>query len=306
MQKILYTVKKNIKRMENSRDSVLKILMTSPVILFTLTFLFYPIISSFIISFQKFDGIHKPTFNGFQNFIILFTTKEFSIVLFNNLYLALLIIPLSIIIPIVLAVFLFDGTKFQKYFRAVFLLPSVISLVIVGILFRTLFGYYGPFNKFLELIGFGSYIKDWISHGINSLPIIAMAFIWSLFGVRILFYVNAISSISSSIYESAKMDGVNWLQRLLHITIPMIIPIIEFTLVMSVFLTFSDTFNFVYTMTSGGPGYESTTFDYLIYQKGFYQNNFGYASATAVVLFLLILLAARFIRFYFKKTGDWQ
>ena len=283
--------------------SIQRVMFTLPVIVFMLVFLAYPIAYSFIISMTKFDGISSPVFSGFKNYIDLFYSDEFRRVAFNNLYCAIIGIPLSIILPLIVSVLMFEEVKGHKIFKVAFLLPSALSVVIVGIMFRTFFGYEGLINKILSIIGLGGNPIDWLAQGSTSIPVIVLAMVWSTFGVNAIILLAGMSTIPQSVYESADMDGFNWLQKTFFITIPMIINVFEFVTVISIVNVFSSMFGFVYTITSGGPGYESSFMEYLIFIKGFQLNNFGYASAISVILFIVMLILTQLTMKLFKE--DW-
>lgn len=280
-----------------------RFLFTLPVIAFILIFLVYPIIYSFIISMTRFDGITGPVFSGLRNYSELFTSNEFRRVAFNNLYFAVLGIPLSVILPLVVAVLMFEEIKGHKFFKVSFLLPSALSVVIVGIMFRTFFAYDGPVNKILSLVGLGGIDIDWLASGNTSIPVITMALVWATFGVNAIIFLAGMSMIPQDVYESTELDGFNWFQKTVYITIPMIINIFEFVTVTCLINVFSSMFGYVYTITSGGPGYESTVLEFLIFIKGFRLNNLGYASAVSVILFILMLLLTWLIMKLFKE--DW-
>jgi len=107
--------------------------------------------------------------------------------------------------------------------------------------------------------------------------------------------------IPTSVYESAEIDGFNWFQKLFYITIPMIVGVFEFVIVLSIILILSSMFGYIFTLTGGGPGYESTVLEYLIYIKGFRLNDLGYASAISIVLFIVMLIITVAVRKVFSR-----
>jgi len=128
--------------------------------------------------------------------------------------------------------------------------------------------------------------------------------VWATFGVNTVIFLAGMGMIPQSVYESTELDGFNWFQKTFYITIPMIMGVFEFVVVTSIVNVFSSMFGYIYTITSGGPGYESTVFEYLIFIKGFRLNNLGYASAISVILFILMLLLTKYIMKLFKE--DWR
>lgn len=281
-----------------------KFLFTFPAILFLIVFMGYPIIFSVVISFTRYDGIHPASFIGLQNYIDAFTSKEFLEVFGNNLYLTLIGLPLATFVPLFVAVILFDGVRFGKIFKVIFLLPSIFSVVIVGTIFRAFFAYDGPVNLILQTMGREP--VDWLASGATSIPVIVLAMVWAGFGVNMLIILAGMSSIPTEIYESAMLDGIGWLQKVFYITIPLIWDVLEFVVVMNIVTLFSSMFGYIYTMTDGGPGYKSSVLEYLLYVKGFRLNNIGYACCIAAVLFVLVFVLSRAAMFLFHRKDKRQ
>lgn len=281
-----------------------QILFTLPAILLTAGFLAYPIIYSFIISLTNYNGINRLDFIGLSNYTGMMVSQEFIRVALNNLYFAVLGVPIATIIPMIIALLLYEGVIGQKFFKVTYLLPSVLSVVIVGILFRTMFSYNGPINYLLKSVGLGKYTVDWLSSGSTSIPIIILAMVWANFGINTIIYLSGMASIPPVIYESADLDGFSRYQKLIYITLPMIWSVFEFITVMNIITVFSSMFGYVFTITSGGPGYESTVLEYLLYIKGFRLNDLGYASAISVVLFIVMFLVTRLTMKFFSVKGE--
>ncbi len=279
------------------------ILYTLPAILFIGIFMLYPIFYSFWISLTKFDGAHTPEFIGLKNYIKMFASDEFKAVLLNNLYYFVLAIPASILVPLVLAVFLYNEPPGHRVFKVLLLIPSVLSVTVVGILFRTVFGSDGPVLGIWEAIT-GSKINSLFASGVTAIPIIVLAMVWVHVGLNCLIYLTGMNSIPGEIYEASRLDGFNWFQQLFYITIPMIKPVMQYVAVMSVINLFSSMFGYIFTMTNGGPGYQSSVLEYLIYVKGFYQFDFGYASAISTVLFVIIMVISSVFMRIFSTEED--
>ena len=287
-------------------ETVKRIAFTVPAIAFVALFMAYPIIYSFVISLTNFDGTHPIAFRGLAQYTELFTSREFWGVSLNNLYFAALGIPLSVIVPLLIAVLLFEEVRGHRVFKVVYLVPSALAVAVVGMLFRAFFSYRGPINRLLSIVKLNALVIDWFYAGVTSIPIIILAMVWATYGVNTIIFLAAMSLIPEEVYESAELDGFSWFQRFYHLTMPMIISVFEFVTVMSVITIFSSMFSYIYTITGGGPGYESTVLEYLIFIKGFRLNNLAYASATSTVLFFLILILTVVMMRFFARKGDWQ
>lgn len=282
------------------REYLKRFSFTVPALLFLIIFMGYPIVYSFFMSFTKYDGISAAKWIGLENYIDAFTSKEFLLVLRNNLYMSVLGIPLTTIVPLFIAILLYDGVSCGKFFKVAYLLPSVFSVAIIGTLFRTFFSYNGPVNQILEALGLQQRV-DWLGSGITSIPTIVLAVVWGGFGVNMLIFLAGMASIPGEIYESAELDGVGWFRKVFSITIPMIWDVMEFVVVNNIVTLFSSMFGYIYTMTDGGPGYESSVLEYLLYVKGFRLNDLGFACCISVVLFILVFLLSKAAMYFFRR-----
>lgn len=282
------------------------IVFVTPILLFLAAFMAYPIISVFIYSFTSWDGIGQMKFIGLENFTKIFQSKEFWTVIKNNLYFMVIGVPVWTVTPLLVAIFLYEEVKGYKFFRTAFLLPTVLSAVVVGILFRAFFDYHGPINAVFKELGLDFLAIQWLASGKTAIPIIVMAINWAGFGSAVLIFLAGMASVSPSVYESSYLDGANWWQRLFHITIPMINNVTQFVIVLNIISSFTSLFNYVFVITNGGPGYESTVIEFLIYLKAFRSNQLGYACALAVILFFIVLLISKLQMKAFLKPEDWR
>ena len=141
-------------------------------------------------------------------------------------------------------------------------------------------------NQFLGLFG-----VEPIQFFINanySILIIILALVWSGFGYQSLLLLAGLTSINPAVFEAAAIDGAGWWRRLWSITLPNIRKVLGFVFIINILYTFASLFGFIFVMTAGGPGYETTTIDYLVYLRAFSSNNLGSGAALAVVLFMFI------------------
>lgn len=261
-----------------------------PALLILGIFMLLPIVQIFFYSVTDWNGAAKASFIGVKNYIDIFNNPDFYTVLKNNLIILILGVPLWTIFPLVIAMIIYEEIKGYKFFKTVYFFPSVLSIVIVGTLFKTFFGYVGPVNMILRSLGLEKWALEWLAQGITSLPIIVLAVNWAGFGSAVLIYLAAMSAIDTSTHEAAQLDGANWWQKSIYITLPGIRNVVQFTIVLNIIHAFSQMFSYVLVMTNGGPGYESTVLEYFIYLKGFKAGDMGYASALSVILFVMVCI----------------
>ncbi len=271
-----------------------------PALLLIGVLLLYPIAYAVFISFNRtVNGINFDWI-GFANYTRLLQDPTLWRVLANN-FLFLLAVPLVLIAALFCAALIYEEVWGWRFFRIVFFMPSVISTVVIGTLFRQLFDYDGPINEIL--IALGNAPIDWLARGNTSVLVIILVLVWSGFGYGMLVLLSAMTSIDPSIFESARLDGANWWQRIRFITIPLIAKVLAFLAVINVIYTFLSLFGLIYVLTGGGPGYETTTLDYFIYLKAFSGFDFGQAAALALML-AVITLALTVIQLKVARFGE--
>ena len=163
----------------------------------------------------------------------------------------------------------------------------IAATTVYPLLFRSFFAYDGPVNDLLGHLGVAPI--DWMSSGPTAIAVVILALVWSSFGYGMLILLAGMAAIDPSVYEAARLDGAGWWQRTSQITLPLIARPMRFLSVINVIYTFTSLFGFIFVMTSGGPGYETTTVDYFIYLKAFAGFNLGGGAALAVMLFFVIL-----------------
>lgn len=261
-----------------------------PALLILLLVRAWPIITVIFKSFTNWDGLYKNDFVALKNYRLLFESGMFWNLFRNNLVL-LISVPLQVIIGLVVAVLLYEHVPGWRAFRAIFYVPQIISLVILGYLFKTMFGLDGPVNQILRNIGLGSLAKDWLLNGSTALPVMVFCITWYSIGWQTIVILGGLSSIDTSVFEAAKLDGANFFQRTFRIVLPMIVSVITYCIVMAVIWTFTNLFSLIYSMTGGGPGYETMTLDYYIYDKAFESGTqLGMGCAASVLLLLIVLV----------------
>ncbi len=272
------------------RKAKIAYLCILPAMLFLILVRAWPIVSVFFKSFTNWDGLFKNDNVGFKNYINLFSSGMFMNLFKNNMYL-LISVPLQVIIGLIVAVLLYEHVPGWQAFRAIFYVPQIISLVILGYLFKTMFGLEGPINALLTNIGLGNLACDWLLNRETALPVMVFCITWYSIGWQTIVILGGMSSIDTSVFEAAKLDGAGFFARTFKIVLPMIVSVISYCIVMAVIWTLTNMFSLIYSMTGGGPGYETMTLDYFIYDKAFESGSqLGYACAVSMILLLVVLV----------------
>ena len=252
-------------------------------------FMLIPIIMGFVISLTNYDGFKKFEFVGLSNYLKLFTDEYFQISLRNNVLFTLITVPSTIVIALLLAVALNTGLKGTSVFRTLFFFPTITSMVAVGIVWSMMFHpTRGPINQLLMSMGMTN-PPQWLVSTKLALYSVMIVAVWKQAGYYMVMLLAGLQAIPKYLYESAEIDGANAVQRFFKITLPMLSPTMFLVTIMSIINSFQ-VFDLISVMTEGGPGRSTNVLVYRIYQEGFKYLRFGYGSAMAYVLFLIIMI----------------
>jgi len=264
----------------------------APALIALALFFFLPVAAALILSFTDFDiyavaDIGNLRFVGLDNYIHLLETPLFWKALGNTAWFVLLGVPLSIMMSLAAALLLDNKlARFKGFFRTVYFAPVVTTLVAVAVIWRYLLHTkYGLVNWALGGIGIGPI--DWLGDPHWSMPAIVLFAVWKNFGYNMIIILAGLQTIPEELHEAARIDGANAFQRLRHVTLPGLAPVL---LVVSI-LTMAGYFQLFaepYVMTQGGPVESTVSILYFMYEQGFRWWNLGFASAIAFVLFLIM------------------
>lgn len=286
-------------------------LFALPFVLAFIVFQLYPIIYSFYLSLNDWNGIGDKTFVGLQNYIDLFTKDPlFFKSLYNTVIIMLMSLPLTLIVGIILAYITFQLMKGQRFFQTVNILPYIITPVAIGFIFSYLFDWQtGLVNLLLLKFGWLQEGFYWLQDPWTSRAIIALMIVWRNLGYFMAIFMAGMTGVPQDVYEAAKMDGATPIQTFIRITVPLMRNITVFLLITSIIygLQLFDEPKLLYGGWSGstqvgGPDNTALTVIWKFVDDSFISNNrFGYASAVAYSLFVVIVL---FSIFSYKLTGS--
>ena len=277
------------------------LLFISPWIAGFLLFTLYPIAQSFYFSLTEFNVIRPPVFIGFQNYVNLFNDPIFWTSLRNTMYMIVFGVTSTIFTALCVAILLnHKKLKGLSFFRVVFFVPTLMPLIINCILWLWLLQPNdGLINSVLGIIGIPG--PPWFASPLWSRPALILMMIWGSGGAIIIFLAG-LQEIPETLYESAQLDGANFLQMTLRITVPMLSPIILFNTVMMVIGVFQY-FAEPLIMTEGGPNNSTLFYSLYLYQNAFRFFRMGYASAMA---WILLIIALSIILLLFKGLGRFK
>ena len=262
--------------------------MAAPWILGFLFFVAGPMIASLYLAMTRWDIFTAPRFLGLENFQTLLSEDRLFWQSFRVTTLfAVFSVPLQIAVGLGLAQLLNQKIRLLGMFRSIYYLPSVLSGVSVAIMFRWIFGtQYGLLNSVFKLLGIEP--VSWLGDpGIVLFSFILMS-IWGS-GANMLIYLGALQSVPTELYEAAEVDGAGALRKFFRITVPMITPVIFFTLINGIIIALQE-FETPFILTDGGPANASLFIVLYLYRNAFEWFKMGYASAIAWIIFFYVLL----------------
>ncbi|HPE89860.1 MAG TPA: sugar ABC transporter permease [Spirochaetales bacterium] len=271
------------------------------VILFGV-FMLYPILSSLYYVTRRWKGMSN-TFIGLGNFIRMGQDKVFLSALGNNFLFMVVQIPLMVFLALVLAVILNQGIRrFKGAFRLAIFLPAVTSLVVVSVLFRVLLQENGMLNNVLLKARLIAEPIGWLNDAAWAKVTIILAMTWRWTGYNMVFFLVGLQSIDPQIYEAAEVDGASKARQFFTITIPLLVPVILFSVVTSTSGTMQ-LFDEPNILTwQGGPANATMTAALYIYRQAFFVNaDFGYATAMSYVV---VLISGIFAFAQMRLLGD--
>ena len=266
-------------------------LFIAPALILFVIFIFIPLFASLYLSFTEYNVLSAPKWVGLKNFAtILFNDPRFWKAFRNTVLYVIGVVPIGIATALLLAALLEELLRGKQLFKILYFIPTVTSVVAIAAVWKWLFAgeKYGLINY--VLIRLGLQPVDWLLSPKWILPAIMIMSIWAGLGYNMVFFSAGISTIPSTLYEAAKVDGANWWRRFWHVTVPMLHHTLVFVVVMAVINSFQ-VFDQVYIMTGGtGEGIggvldSGLTMVSYLYEQGFVQFRMGYASAIAYLIF---------------------
>ena len=254
-----------------------------------LLFTAYPVMSSIVYSLCDYSVLATPRFVGLANYADLLSDEVFFIALKNTLLYAAFALPLGLLSAFSIALLLDAKVRGSSLYRTLVFLPSLTPLVASSMVWLWIYNAeYGVLNYVLQKLSFGALPQvAWLSNPRTALPSLVFMSAWSV-GHTVVILLAAMQDVPAAVYEAADLDGASFLQKVRHITLPLVSPVLYFNAVMGVIGSLQ-VFSQPYIMTGGGPARATLSYAMYLYENAFTFFRMGYASAMAWLLFLLIL-----------------
>ncbi|TVQ24904.1 MAG: sugar ABC transporter permease [Spirochaetaceae bacterium] len=258
----------------------------------------YPFFYSFYLSFTSYSLLRPPVWIGLSNYVRILTRdavfRRSLGVTFSFVFVS---VPLRLFVSLMIAMLLSRATRGMGIYRTAFYFPSLIGgSIAVAALWRNIFGRSGYINALLSVVGIEG--RGWISHPDTALGTLILLNIWQ-FGSAMVIFLAGLKQIPAEMYESASIDGAGSFRRFIHITLPLLSPVIFFNVILGVINAFQ-MFTPAFIITQGGPVNSTYMYALYLYEKGFRQFQMGYASTLAWLL-LMIVAVLTGVNFYLSK-----
>lgn len=296
------TMKKSRKSSLKRKETIAGYLFAAPSILGFFIFTLGPMLISLVLSFTNYQIVGDMTFVGVKNYITLFSGKDpyfYASLKATFIYVAMSV-PVNIIFTFIIALLLnFEKLRCRSFFRAVFYIPSIVPVAAASMVWMWLLSpEFGLANIALKAIGLKP--SMWLFSEKTVIPALVLVGVWSTGNIAVVF-LSGLQGIPRQLYEAVEIDGGNFIQKLFHITIPMMTPAIFFNLIRGIIGAFQ-TFAQPYIMTEGGPNNASLFYSYYLYRETFQFSRMGYGCAISWVLFVIIAVLSAIL---FATSNRW-
>ena len=265
-------------------------LFTLPILIMYCVFFIIPLLMGMKNSLTDWSGTSPDySFIGIKNYIDIFQDERFRNALIFNFKYTILLTVGTVIISLIIAIVLNQKIRGRGFFRSVFFLPAILSLVTVGLIWNELF--YRVIPLIGEATGWGLFESSWLGSPKLAMYAILLVNLWQGCATPIVLLIAGLQSVPQDHYEAAAIDGANAWQRFKSITIPYLIPVLNIVIVTSVKGGLT-TFDYIKAMTDGGPMQSTESVGILIYNHAMQEGRFGYSVAESMILFLIIALVS--------------
>jgi multiple sugar transport system permease protein len=270
-----------------------------PVLVLFVVFRIWPTINGLLLSFQDYRLMGGSTWIGLEHYRYLLQDDLFWHSLRVTLTYAAIAVPLTTSLALGLALLINQAMRGIGFYRAIYFLPYVTSLVMVAVVWKWVYRNDGGLlNNVLTSLGLPA--VDWLTDSSMVLPSLAIMAAWKGVGYAMMILLAGLKAIPASLHEASAVDGATGAQTFWRVTLPLLKPVLFFVIVIETIGSFQ-VFDAIYVMTGGGPVRASYSLVYQLYDEGFKFQNFGYASAIGMILFLIVFSVTMIQRLMFGR-----
>lgn len=264
----------------------------APALLLFAIFVVVPVVQAARFSVFRWNGLGPmENFVGFQNYVMALSNDIFQRSITNNLTIAVLSIAIQLPIGLMIALLLNRKFRGQTAMRVIVFVPYVLAEVVAGVIWKLLLQPAGGVNAFLEVIGLGSFTKAWVGDPSVALWTVMGVLTWKYLGLAVVLLLAGLQGVPEELNEAASIDGASWWQTQRKITIPLLGPTIRTWSFLSMIGSLQ-LFDMVWILTKGGPDNATVTMATYLINQGRDRQQYGYASAVAIILFVISFILA--------------
>jgi len=288
-----------------SRETLIGTAMASPAVILLIVFFLVPVLLAFGLAFTNARLIspRPPRFVGVDNFVTLFGDSLFWASLRNTAYFAVVVVPVQAGLALVLALLVNAKVRGTNFFRTVYFVPVVTSMVVISLLWRFIYQPDGLLNQIISTFSFGHWQgTDWLNNPATAMPAIMFMSVWQAVGFHMIIWLAGLQTIPPDLYEAASLDGASGWKTFTHITWPSLRATRTFILI-TITIAALSLFTQISVMTQGGPLDSTTTVVFMAVRTGYEQQSTGYAAAVSLVFFVLVLAVSGVQRFLTRDEG---
>ncbi len=290
------------------QDAVSGLVLVLPAFLLYFLFVLYPTIEAGWIGFHRWDGFSKDMkWIGLNNYKFVFQDDVFWLAMRNSLKYSIVVTIAKNVLGILLAVLINRKIRLQAFFRTTIFIPVTLAFVVVGVLWSWIYNpNFGLLNSLLRELNLEVLIRGWLSDPKLALYSIMAVDIWRWTGYHVILLLAGLQAIPKDLYEAAEIDGAGPISQFIKITIPLLVPIFFVSIILSFTGGFVSNYDFVYTMTGGGPNHSTEVALTWIVNTAFNYGAVGKANAMSLILFVLLAvvsLPSFLIRFRSQREG---
>ena len=281
------------------RETLVGAAMASPAVILLVVFFLVPVLLAFGLAFtnDRLISPRPPRFVGADNFITLFGDSLFWASLRNTAYFAVVVVPVQAGLALVLALLVNTKVRGTNFYRTVYFIPVVTSMVVISLLWRFIYEPDGLLNQVIRTVTFDNWQgTDWLNNPTTAMPAIMFMSVWQAVGFHMIIWLAGLQTIPAELYEAAALDGASGWKTFTHITWPSLRATRTFILI-TITIAALSLFTQISVMTQGGPLDRTTTVVFMAVRTGYEQQSTGYAAAVSLVFFVLVLLVSGVQRF---------
>lgn len=270
-----------------------------PAAVILIIFFFLPFFQTIGLSFFDYsDSIYHAKFSGLQNYVEIIKNPVFYKVMWNTLLYLIVAVPILATFPLFLAILINQKIKGITLYKILIYLPVIISIVVAAIAFKWLYAQEGILNYLMQILHLP--VIGWLTDPNYAIYSVIILTIWKGIGYYMMIYLASLMSVPKELYEACDIDGANFWQKHLTVTVPHLMPTIALVTTISS-ISAMKIFAEIYVMTKGGPLNSTKTIVYYIYEKAFENLDLGYASAMAVILLIIVMIFSVINIFCFER-----